>query len=114
MIAAISLARREEEQLREESFQIIKVVDQPTTGKNNSFSTLTCKSPTMLDESIVTKVKVLELKLISSKKLDVSDIDNCSNIEEVMSPVMDEENKMLSLVSAGYTVDNELVEIPPL
>jgi len=43
-----------------------------------------------------------------------SDIDNCSNIEEVMSPVMDEENKMLSLVSAGYTVDNELVEIPPL
>jgi hypothetical protein len=40
---------------------------------------------------------------------DVSDIDNCSNIEEVMNPIMDEENKLLSLVSVGYTVDKELV-----
>jgi hypothetical protein len=48
----------------EESSLIIKVVDQPTTGENNSFSTLTCKIPTMLEESIMTKVKDLELEFI--------------------------------------------------
>jgi hypothetical protein len=67
MIAAISLARREEKQHGEESCQIIKVVDQSTTGKNNSFSTLTCSTPAMQKELVVTKVKVSELELISSK-----------------------------------------------
>jgi hypothetical protein len=42
-----------------------KVVDQPTTGKSSSFSTLTCKTPAMQEESVVTKVKVSEFEFIS-------------------------------------------------
>lgn len=114
MIAAISVARREEKQHGEESCQIIKVVDQPTTGKSNSFSTLTCSTPAMQKESVVTKVKVSEFELISSKISDVFVIHNCSNTEEVITPLMDEENKLLSLVSVGYTVDKELAEIQSL
>lgn len=62
---------------QEESWQIIKVVDQSTTGKSNSFSTLTCKTLAMQEDSVVTKVKVLKLEFISLELLDVSDIDNC-------------------------------------
>jgi hypothetical protein len=54
----VLLFARREERLGEKNCQVIKVVDQSTIGKSNSFSTLTCKAPTMQEELTVTKVKV--------------------------------------------------------
>jgi hypothetical protein len=67
MILIKKKKKGEKKQHGEESCQIIKVVDQPTMGKCNSFSILTCSTPAMQKESVVTKVKVSELELISSK-----------------------------------------------
>jgi len=113
MIAAIPLARREEKRFGKETCQIIKVVDK-LTGKGCSSSALTCKTPTMQEESIETKVIASELEFISSEFQNVSTIGNCSNIKENINPVMDDKEKLLSLVSVGCTIDEKLVDIPCL
>jgi hypothetical protein len=41
----------------------------------------------------------------------MSKIDNCSDTKETIYPTLYEEDKSLSLVSAGDTMDKELVEI---
>jgi hypothetical protein len=53
----------------------------------------------------VTKVKVRELEFL------LLEFSYFSNIKEIMNPVLNEDDKLLSLVSVRYTVDKELVEV---
>lgn len=65
IIAIISFEKREEERLGKENYQTVKVIDKPMTEKSNSSYILSCKIPTTQEESIVAKVKVLDLEFIS-------------------------------------------------
>jgi len=73
MTTAISFARREEERLGKENRHTVEAVDEPTIGKSSSSSTLACTTPTT-QESVVTKIKVLELQFISPEFSDVLNI----------------------------------------